>query len=58
MVMDDELREMCFRGEPTLKIREYALQSGGMYSLRQDGSRKVLEGATSIEEVLRVVAAI
>ena len=58
MVMDDELREMCFRQEPTLKIREYAQRSGGMFSLRQDGARKVLEGHTSIEEVLRVVAAV
>ncbi len=56
MVLDEELREMCFRQEPTMKIRKYAERSAGMFSLRQDGARKVLEGVSSVEEILRVVS--
>ncbi|MCB9917479.1 MAG: Flp pilus assembly complex ATPase component TadA [Planctomycetes bacterium] len=57
MQLDDEMREMTFRREPTMRIRSYAESSGAMRSLRSDGARKVLDGTTSIEEVLRVVAA-
>ncbi len=55
--MDDELREMTFRRRSSLHLREYAIRSGNMSPLRADGARKVLEGLTSVEEVLRVVAA-
>jgi type IV pilus assembly protein PilB len=56
--MDNTLREMTFRGEPMVRLREYAFQSGGMSSLLQDGVRKVLAGHTTIPELLRVVAAV
>ena len=56
--MDNTLREMTFRGEPMVRLREYAFQSGGMSTLLQDGVRKVLEGRTTIPELLRVVAAV
>jgi type IV pilus assembly protein PilB len=56
--MDDTLREMTFRGEPIGKLRDYAWHSGGMSSLLQDGVRKVLNGTTTIPELLRVVAAV
>lgn len=54
--MDNTLREMTFRGEPMVRLREYAWQSGGMSTLLQDGVRKVLDGSTTIPELLRVVA--
>ena len=57
MEMDPTLRDMSYRGEPTVRIREYAETSGGMSSLTNDGTRKVLDGTTSIEELLRVTAA-
>ncbi|MBI5853137.1 MAG: type II/IV secretion system protein [Planctomycetes bacterium] len=57
MVLDTTLREMIFRGEPDLKLREYARTSGGMRSLLEDGARKVLAGSTSVDELLRVTAA-
>ena len=57
MTLDDEVREMTFRREPTMKVRGYAESSGQMRSLLHDGARKIQEGHTSIEEVLRVVAA-
>ncbi|MBM4013889.1 MAG: type II/IV secretion system protein [Planctomycetes bacterium] len=54
--MDARLRDLVFRGEPHLKIREEALLSGRMSTLLQDGQRKVLSGITSVREVLRVIA--
>ncbi len=56
--MDTTLREMTFRGEPMVRLREYAWHSGGMSTLLQDGVRKVLQGETTIPELLRVVAAV
>ncbi|MFN3240726.1 MAG: GspE/PulE family protein [Planctomycetota bacterium] len=56
--MDNTLREMTFRQEPMVRLREYAWQSGGMSTLLQDGVRKVLAGETTIPELLRVVAAV
>ena len=56
--MDNTLREMTFRGEPMVRLREYAWQSGGMSTLLQDGVRKVMLGHTTIVELLRVVAAV
>jgi type IV pilus assembly protein PilB len=57
MRMDPTLREMTFRGESTVKLREYARTSGGMTTLTEDGVRKVVAGHTSIDELLRVTAA-
>jgi type IV pilus assembly protein PilB len=54
--MDSRLREMTFRGEPHMKIREEAILSGRMSTLLEDGRRKVLNGMTSVREVLRVIA--
>ena len=56
--LDNTLREMTFRGEPMVRLREYAWQSGGMSTLLQDGVRKVMQGLTTIPELLRVVAAV
>jgi type IV pilus assembly protein PilB len=56
--MDNTLREMTFRGEPMVRLRDYAWQSGGMSTLLQDGVRKVMQGHTTIPELLRVVAAV
>jgi type IV pilus assembly protein PilB len=55
--MDNTLREMTFRSEPMVRLRDYAWQSGGMSTLLQDGVRKVMQGHTTIPELLRVVAA-
>ncbi len=56
--MDNTLREMTFRGEPMVHLRDYAWTSGGMSTLLQDGVRKVMQGHTTIAELLRVVAAV
>ncbi len=53
--LDATLRDMTFRNESTLAIRAQAERSGRMSTLREDGLRKVLQGTTTIDEVLRVV---
>ncbi len=55
--MDSELRDMTFRNEPTMTIRAQGERSGKLTTMRADGLRKVLDGVTSISELLRVVHA-
>jgi type IV pilus assembly protein PilB len=55
--MDSTLREMCFRGASSVKLREQAKISGGLVTLMEDGIRKFLSGETTIEEVLTVAVA-
>jgi type IV pilus assembly protein PilB len=54
MEMDPVLREMSYRKASAAELRRQARLSGGMTSLREDGIRKVLEGITTLEEVLAV----
>jgi type IV pilus assembly protein PilB len=53
MPISQELRDMVLRGAPTADIRRMA-QDQGMKTLRQAGLQKVIEGVTTVEEVLRV----
>jgi type IV pilus assembly protein PilB len=48
-----EIRDLVLRNAPTAEIREVAA-SQGMKTLRQNALQKVLDGVTTIEEVLRV----
>jgi type IV pilus assembly protein PilB len=50
---DDTLRSMILAGAPTIETLRHAVRSG-MITMRADGLRKVREGRTSIEELLRV----
>ena len=52
--MDGRLREATFNGASSMKLREQAKLTGGLKSLLEDGIRKVLEGVTTIEEILTV----
>ncbi|MEO2095367.1 MAG: GspE/PulE family protein [bacterium] len=54
MEMNHELRELCFRGAALDELRVTALSSGSLRPLIRDGARKVIKGATSVTEVLRV----
>ncbi len=56
--MDSTLRELTYKGAGTSEIRSQARLSGGLRSLREDGVRKVLDGTTTIEEILRVAGAV
>jgi type IV pilus assembly protein PilB len=54
MEMSAKMRQMIFNMEPMEKIRKEASVSGGMTTLQGDGLRKVLQGVTTVEEVLRI----
>jgi len=58
MEMDTSLRELLFRGASLAELRERAHSSGRMTSLLEDGVRKVLNGTTTVEEVLRIAHAL
>ena len=53
MIMTDPLRAMVVAREPANIIKELAVKEG-LITLRQDGWLRVIEGRTSVEEVLRV----
>jgi type IV pilus assembly protein PilB len=56
MPVSQEIRELILRNASTVEIREIA-RAQGMRTLRQNGLQKVLEGITTVEEVLRVTLA-
>ena len=53
MVMTDPLRGMVVARDPANLIKDQALKEG-MVTLRQDGWLRVIEGRTSVDEVMRV----
>ena len=53
MPVTEALRDMILKNAATADIREQA-QKDGMKTLRQSGLLKVLEGTTTVEEILRV----
>jgi type IV pilus assembly protein PilB len=52
MDVDDEIKELILLGSSGLELRRKAIERG-MVTLRQSGLRKVKDGLTTIEEVLR-----
>ncbi len=53
MVLDDAIRGLILKTSDSNTIERKAVQRG-MRTLRQDGAAKVLNGVTTVEEVLRV----
>jgi type IV pilus assembly protein PilB len=53
MPVKEALKELILQGASSLDIKREAI-SLGMITLRQSGVRKVMDGMTSIEEILRV----
>ncbi|MBI3722543.1 Flp pilus assembly complex ATPase component TadA [bacterium] len=53
LTIDDKVREQVMRRTSATEIKEQAVQRG-LRTLRMDGARKVVEGLSTIEEVLRV----
>jgi len=53
MPVTEPLRDMILKNAATAEIREQA-QRDGMKTLRQAGLMKVIEGTTTVEEILRV----
>jgi type IV pilus assembly protein PilB len=56
MPMSQGLRDAILKSAPTEELRQIA-QAEGMKTLRQAGLNKVIEGTTTVEEVLRVTIA-
>jgi len=56
MLVSQEIRDLILRNGEMSEIREVA-QSQGMRTLRQNGLGKVIEGTTTVDEVLRVTLA-
>ena len=52
MEVTEELKELVLVGASGLELRRKAIDEG-MITLRQSGLRKVKEGVTTIEEVVR-----
>jgi type IV pilus assembly protein PilB len=52
MEVTEELRELILVGASALELRRKAVE-GGMITLRQSGLRKVKEGVTTVDEVVR-----
>ena len=52
MQIDDDLREMILSGSSAIELKKRANENG-MISLRRSGLVKIMEGITTIEEVVR-----
>ena len=53
LVMSEEISEMVLAHASSSKIHRQA-EKEGMLNLQQDGILRVLEGATTLEEIMRV----
>ncbi len=56
LLINEEIQDMIYKRDTAGKIKKMALEKG-MKTLRMDGARKVLDGITSVSEVLRVTQA-
>jgi type II secretory ATPase GspE/PulE/Tfp pilus assembly ATPase PilB-like protein len=56
LLPEDTVREAVMHKRPTREVQEQAI-AAGMQTMWQDGLRRVLKGQTTLEEILRVVAA-
>ena len=56
LLINEKIQDMIYKRETAGKIKRLALDAG-MQTLRMDGARKVLAGATTVSEVLRVTQA-
>jgi type IV pilus assembly protein PilB len=54
MLMNEEVQDLIVKRAPLSEVRRAALASG-MKSLKSDGFQKVMEGLTTVEEIMRVV---
>lgn len=56
LVIDDQMRDIIARNPNVAEFRRMCIERG-MQTLRDDGMRKVAQGNTTIEEVVRVCEA-
>ncbi|MCC7494226.1 MAG: Flp pilus assembly complex ATPase component TadA [Fimbriimonadaceae bacterium] len=57
MTMNPELNELIVKGASVQELKE-ACRARGMRTLQEDGLKKVVDGVTTIEEVMRVVQSV
>jgi type II secretory ATPase GspE/PulE/Tfp pilus assembly ATPase PilB-like protein len=55
LIVSEPLRQKCTSGADASELKKIAVAEG-MKTLRDDGILKVLDGVTSIEEILRVTS--
>lgn len=53
MPIKDEIKELILTGAPAIEIKKEAVKLG-MITLRQSGINKILQGITSVDEVIRI----
>ena len=56
MELEDQIKRLIIEGQPSAVLRDYAIEHGLMKTLRADGVRKVINGTTSVSEVVRVTS--
>jgi general secretion pathway protein E len=56
LMVDDKIRSLIIRNTDANTIKKAAIENG-MITLREDGIRKVLTGATTIDELMRATHA-
>jgi general secretion pathway protein E len=56
MILDHEIQSLVLKTQDSNRIQNEAVKKG-MTTLREDGVTKILNGITTIEEVLRVTNA-
>ena len=54
LIIDDEIRDLIYADVPITAIRATAVKKG-MVTLQKDGLKKVAQGLTSLDELIRVV---
>jgi general secretion pathway protein E len=54
--MDNEIRQLALKNTDSNSIKAAAIRAG-MRTLRDDGAAKVMNGVTTIEEVMMVTTA-
>jgi len=56
MVINESIREMIYKNATLTEIRETAIKKNGMITLKEDGLRNIVQGITTIEEVVRTTS--
>ena len=54
LTVDENIRRMIIERQPAAAVKQYAQKQQGMVSMLQDGRDKVMQGHSTIQEVLRV----
>lgn len=56
LMIDDKIREMVIKCVSSDEIKDYAVKNMGFNTLRDDAIKKLYDGVTTLEEVIRVTS--